>query len=84
MKVDPRAQKTDQKRSMQENFIQNAVVQVSAQDANQKTRFVFTGLILNVENDNKGNIVGYNVKREITQTLAKPLPKKKPIKSTVG
>ena len=72
MKVDPRAQKPDQKRSLQEHFVQNAAVRISALDANQKTRYVFTGVILNVENDNKANIVGYNVNREITQTLAKP------------
>ena len=63
VKVDPSAQKPDQKRALQEHFVQNVVVRIYALDANQKTRFVFTGLILNVENDNKGNIVGYNVKR---------------------
>ena len=67
VKVDPRAQKLDQKISLQEHFTQNALVRISALDANQKTRLVFTGVILNVENDTKGNIVGYNVKREISK-----------------
>ena len=79
-----RGSETGSKESFARTFCSERRSGIYALDANQKTRFVFTGLILNVESDNKGNIVGYNVKREITQTLAKPLPKKKPIKNTVG
>ena len=47
-----------------------------AYDSHRKLRFLFKGIILNVENDDKENITEYNVKREVTYALSKAIPKK--------
>ena len=47
-------------------------------------KFLFNGIILNIENDDTGNVIGYNVKREIRYTLTKNLTKRKATIDHIG
>lgn len=75
--VDPESQKSDQQKSLHKFLTQNAGVRIIALDKNQSPKFVFNASILNVENDDQENVIGYDIKREISYALTKKLPKPK-------
>ena len=83
--VDPKAQKPAQRRALHKFLTQNFGVRIMTVDkqSNQE-KFLFNGIILNIENDDTGNVIGYNVKREIRYTLTKNLPKRKATIDHIG
>ena len=82
--VDPKAQKPAQQRALHDFLTQNAGVKIMAIDKSNQEKFLFNGIILNIENDDTGNVTGYNVKRKICYTLTKNLPKRKAMIESTG
>ena len=75
VKVDPASQTPKQKEALSENFTQNTPIRVIAHDEQNSARLLFHAVILNVEHSNRGNVVGYHLKREVPYSLTKEIPK---------